>query len=448
MEVPLFHHPGKTEKFSFAKPLKDLIVIIAPSQLLSESKRQELLQKIMDDSSLESSKFETICLSLIHNIINHCQRLPETANSYYAQPGGLLDHALNRTEAALSLFRHYVMQDGGDVSEEQKLWIYALFSAAMLQGIGKLQLDYRVDLFDNNGQLLKQWSPLLESMPSVGSHYNYEFLPEGDHDLRCRLNILLARLLMPASGFSWITSNPEVLAVWLALLSEDARSAGTLGAILIRADAIAIQRYFNELVKAAGHRGGRTHRISTFVDSVPDSLPEKERVMGVEFINWLTQQLQSGQIMVNKAPLFSVPGGLLMSAEIFKWFVREHPEYKNWQAVQKGFLSLGLHQLGTDGTPISRFEQTNTQQMHTGVVFADYAVALPEQLQVHNLRTGNVSSISATEFIHMAQAGNPHFNVHDAHVKVGPLNHLTSSGQWQAVAEKAVTIKPGQTHGG
>ena len=64
----------------------------------------------------------------------------------------------------------------------------------------------------------------------VGSHYHFEFLPEGDKDLRCRLNVLLARLLMPASGFAWIISNPQVLAVWLALLSEDARSAGTLGA--------------------------------------------------------------------------------------------------------------------------------------------------------------------------------------------------------------------------
>jgi hypothetical protein len=90
---------------------------------------------------------------------------------------------------------------------------------------------------------------------------------------------------MPASGFAWIISNPQVLAVWLALLSDDARAAGTLGAILIRADAIAIQRYFNEfMVKGAGNRSGRVNRISTFVDSVPDSVAEQERLMGVEFI--------------------------------------------------------------------------------------------------------------------------------------------------------------------
>ena len=52
---------------------------------------------------------------------------------------------------------------------------------------------------------------------------------------------------MPVSGFAWIASNPQVLAVWLALLNEDQRSAGTLGAILIRADAIGYSTLFTRI---------------------------------------------------------------------------------------------------------------------------------------------------------------------------------------------------------
>lgn len=445
----MFHHLGRKDKSPYAKPLKDLVAMLPPAQFLEDTKRQELIAKIIKNSALEPARFESLCLTLINHLINHCQRLPETSNSYYSSPGGIVDYALNRTEAALSLFRDYVIQEGTEPTEEQKLWIYALFSAGILQGIGKLQIDYRVDLFDNNGQLLKQWSPLVESMASVGSHYLFEFLPEGEENLRRRLNILLGRLLMPSSGFAWIISNPEVLAIWLALLNEDARSAGTLGAILVRADAIAIQRYFNELmVRSAASRGGRGNRISTFTDVPPESLAEKEKMIGIEFINWLTKQLQSGQIMVNKAPLFSVPGGFLMSADMFKWFVREHPEYKNWQAAQAGFLSLGLHRLGIDGTPLSRFEQANTQQMHSGVVLSDYAVALPEQVRLHNLRTGEVSTVSATEFIHMAEAGNPHFNSKEPGTQAGPLRHLTSSGQWQEAGVAAPSSLPEPKHHG
>ncbi len=146
---------------------------------------------------------------------------------------------------------------------------------------------------------------------------------------------------MPASGFAWIASNPEVLAVWLALLNEDYRSAGTLGAILIRADAIAIQRYFLAFMARSGaRRSGRYGRAVTFTGGVPESITEKEQAIGVEFIQWLIKSLDEGRIMVNKAPLFMVPGGMLMCPEMFQLFVREHPEYKNWQAIQNGFLSL------------------------------------------------------------------------------------------------------------
>ncbi len=444
----MFHRHTIKTKLPNAKPLKDLTAVLAPEQLLSEVKRQELLKTIREISALDPSRFDSICLSLIHHYLNHCQSMPETTNSYYALPGGLIDHALNRTEAALSLFRHFVLNDGGsELSEEQKLWCYALFSASLLQGIGKLEIDYSVDLYDINGQFLKSWSPLLESMASVGSYYQFEFQKEGEKELRCRLNILLARFLMPASGFAWITSHPQVLAAWLALLSEDLRGAGTLGAILIRADAIAIQRYFNEPLKGLGSgRGGRMNRISTFVDSTPTSVAEKERLIGIEFIKWLTIQLASGKIMINRAPLFMVPGGLLMSAEMYQWFVREHPEYKNWQAVQNAFLSLGLHSVGADGSPISRFEQVNTQQMHSGVVFSEFAVALPETVQLYHLNTGEISSISAVEVVNMSQF-DLHFNRQEPASVINPLSYLSSSGEWQMLEDNHI-LSLGKTRGG
>ncbi|WP_133127649.1 conjugal transfer nickase/helicase domain-containing protein [Legionella nagasakiensis] len=444
----MFHRYSKKAKSTSSKPLKDLTAIESPAQLLADSKRQELLEKIELSSGLEPSRFELLCAPLIHNLINHCQRLPETSNSYYALPAGILDHALNRTEAALHLFREYVLQEGTELSEEQKLWTYALFSAGMLQGIGKLQSNYSVELFDLNGQQLKTWNPLLESMSSVGRYYHFEFQKEPEEELRRRLNLLLGRALMPTSGFSWIAGNPQVLAVWLALLNEDWQSAGTLGAILIRADAIAIQRYFSEfLIRNMAGRGGRGNRISTFIDSTPESLIEKERLIGMEFIKWLTTALEKGQIMINKAPLFMVPGGMLMCADIFKYFIREHPEFKNWQAIQKGFLSLGLHRMAADGQVISRFEQAKNQQMVSGIVVSDYAIVLPNQVKVHNLNTGKITEQSATELVNMAQHSS-HFTQKQAGITSEPLRHLASNGQWQVVNASAALVKLGNKHNG
>ena len=441
----MFHRPGKKEKATFAKPIKDLTAIAQPHQLLLNDKRQGLLKKIEASCGLDASRFEGMCQSLIHHLIHHCQSLPETANRYFSLPGGLLDHALNRAEAALSLFRDYILRENGaELSEEQRLWIYAFFSASLLQGIGKLQIDYQVDLFDEHGHELKRWNPLLESMSAVASYYRFEFQPEGCVKFRHRLNLLLARLLMPVSGFNWIASNPKVLAIWLALLNEDMLGAGTLGAILIRADAIAIQRYVTEfmVIGQAGGRNTRPNRAATFVDNVPATSFEKEQSLGREFIQWLNKQLESGLLVINQALLMMVSGGLLVMPELFKLFIRDNPQYKNSQAIQKGLLSLNLHALGQDGGVTSRFKETQTQQMQNGILLTDYAVVLPETMKFQELNTDSVSSISAIELIHKIQLSLENNHPTEA------LTHLSANGQWRPVEGMHSLLKSGNKHSG
>ncbi|RUR09564.1 conjugal transfer nickase/helicase domain-containing protein [Legionella septentrionalis] len=444
----MFHRPNKKTISSHAKPLKDLTAVVAPAQLLADEKRQELLTKIKEFSSFDHARFDQLCLSLIHNLINHSQSLPETAHNYYTGPCGLLDHALNRTEAALELFREFVLPEGADLSDPQKLWLYALFSAGILQGIGKLQIDYRVDLFDVNGQLLKEWNPLLESLAAVGTYYHYEFQPEQEEALRRRLNLLLGRLLMPASGFAWIASNPQVLAVWLALLNEDWQGAGTLGAILIRAEAISIQRFFNKLMLKlmGGRSGGRLNRVTTFVDSSPEAISQKEQLAGMEFLRWLTNQLENGKIMVNKAPLFMVPGGMLMCPEIFQWFVQANPEYKTWQLVQNGFLALGLHAKDADGNVMSRFEQANTQQMLSGVVVSKYMVALPDKVKFYNVHTGQESTLTAAELAMSAR--HVAITARQSGVISSQLSQLSAGGQWQKIEQSGASPHRGTKYSG
>jgi len=435
VEIALFHRQRKNSSVKPIKSLKDLTRMVTAAQFLAEEKRQSLLQKMKDFSGLEPSRYESLCVTLIENLVNYCQNLPETTNSYFSHSGGLCDYALNRTEAALSLFNEFMVHERPDsLSEEQKLWQYALFSAALLQGIGKLYIDYRVSLFDASGHSLKPWNPLLESLTQTGTYYDYEFQKESDSAFRCRLNLLIAKELMPMSGFVWIASDPQVLAVWLALLNEDHRSAGTLGAILIRADALAIQRYLNELlIRGHASRGGRLGRASTFAGGAAETLIDKEQAIGVEFLHWLTKSLDEGRIMINKAPLLMVPGGMLMSQEMFQLFVRENPEYKNWQAVQTAFLSLGLHGTGLDGSAVSRFEQD--KQMQTGVVFSQYAVGLPASFKVQQTSSGKSESMTAAEFINKTQ-----FNG-------STLQKLAASGQWQTPEVEQSSLSPGAKTG-
>ena len=385
----VFHRTDKKAKTGLTKPLDELTVVKVASQLLSCPKRQDLLQKMSQASLLEPARFNSLALKVIHNLINYCQSLPETASSYYSSAGGLLDHALNRTEAALSLFRKHIMQQRDLVAtEEQALWSYVLFSASMLQGIGKLQTDYVVDLYDSNGQLLTRWNPLLENMISIGSYYYHQFQENNDDAFRCRLNLLFSKALMPSSGFAWIASNMRALKVWLALIGEGEDSgSGTLKAILSRADDIALQRELNALLlklQREGYSGGRGNRIATFTDVQPTESTINKRLLGVKFIRWIQAAIADGRFVIHQGPLLVVTGGMVMSEIMYRIFVKEHPEYKKWQIVQNGLLSLGLHHVAADGEALSRVDLNDNDTMINGVVLQG-TVMLPDEVKLFDV---------------------------------------------------------------
>ena len=403
----MFHYQGKKTRSTHTRSLQDLTAIVSAKTLLADPKRVDLIEKIMDSSALESARFDSLCLKLLHHFADQCQRLPATANRHYSLPGGLLDHALHRTEAALHLLRQQMVITDSVLSQEQTLWLYALFSAAILQGIGTLQLDYCVEMFDINGQFSTQWNPLLETLASQAKYYHFEFTKGGEEDVRSRLNLVLACQLMPKSGFAWIASNPEVLAVWLALLNDDTNAAGMLGLLLERADAIAIHRDLNRfLVGHTAGGGGRAARIGTFIDSTPESSVEKEQALGAEFLKWLHQELKNGRFCINKVPLLLLPAGLLMSPETYQLFMRAHLGVKNWQAVHKGLMALGLQQSSQD---------------KNAVLLKKVAIALPEHVSLFDKATGKEKTVSALEVMRLQQSPD----------RPEPLQQLTSSGRWE-----------------
>ncbi len=422
----MFHHHGKKSRPAHIKPLHDLTTITTATTLLGEGKRPALMEKITDSCALDTSRFNTLCLKLLHNFTNHCQSLPETAHSYYAQPCGLLDHALNRTEAALHLLREHMIQGtNAELSEEQKLWVYALFSAGILQGIGKLQLDYRIELYDVNRHLLKKWNPLLENLTSIARYFHYEFTISDDENQRRRLNLLLARQLMPENGFAWIAGNPKVLSAWLALLNEDPYDSGMLAAILERADAIAIQRDLDHMLLKHNTGGGaKPGRIGTVIDTPVESDAQKEQALGADFIKWLISQVDKGVFVMNKIPLVMIPAGVLMSPETYKIYMREHPVTKNWQAIEKSLVAMGLHH--------DKEAQITHSEKHD-FLLKKLAVILPDNVQVHNPATGKVSTVSAVALLHMHHTQNTHESV----------QHLSLSGEWQAIGEHSPALQTG-----
>lgn len=383
---------------------KHTLTAILPSQrLLTEGKRSEQIKLLKHTNALEPSRFDTLCQTLIHHLLSYTQQLPETTNSYFSSPGGLFDHALNRTVAAVTLFQHVVLADPkARLSEEQQLWWYALFSAGLLRGLGKLPLDYTITLYNEKRQELKPWEPLLEPLAKTARHYHFERI-NSDHDelFRRRLNVIFAQQLMPKEGFTWLTKNLDVFAMWLGLLSEDQASSGTLALILDRADAIAIQDDLLEYLPPHHLLEPSAKRIPTFVDRPTGTHDYRERLVGSEFIHWLLAALEASKLTMNQVPLLTVAGGTLIGPEAFKLFVREHPEFKNWLAVKKGVMSLGLHE--------HRLEDSATEK---GLLIKG-SVVLPNSFQ---LKVSNTEKTIRTTALN--------------HLSNNHIEQLSKSGQW------------------
>lgn len=425
MENKLFSKERNVINPSSIKPLNKLIASVSSENAVDQKRHHELLERIQDSFGIDNKAFHHMVIPLVHKVAKYCQKLPESS-MYYAQLGGLFDLALNRTEAAMALMRQILVLDKDEKpSEEQRLWQYCLFSAAMLQGLGKLYTDYVVDVYDRHGYFIKRWQPLLESIVTVGKFYEYELLRGDDIDLRNSITPIIARRIMPKTVFERIMSNKEVFATWLALLREDKDSVlGPLAAILERANAIAIQRDVNNYMLRHSHGEGQGKRSMSFVDNTIDR-PDREKLIGAEFINWIKDGLEKGKIILNKEPLWVEirEASVVLSSELLDVYMQEHKKLKNRVALQKAFFSWNLHLL-TDAAKDSLSQKSENSLTKIEVSTA----ILPNNVLVYNAKTDKITKVSSLELINNIDK----YNRANPLMIDNPISQLSTDGKWVA----------------
>ena len=411
--------------------LKNLDAIESFEVLLKDKKRQDALQQIKQNLAYQAGHYQKLVSPLIANVAMYYQHLPETS-LYFSQRGGSLDRALYRTEAALNLMRQLLVQDeSGLPSENQKTWLYALFSGSMLQGIGKLYTEYQVNIHNSIGTLVKEWEPLLEDMPTVGDYYRYQFIREDSDSeaLRKHVTLLLAQQLMPKEGFALLSANPDIFKAWLALLEEERDSAGALAPILDRADAIALQKYLTDYLAENDYLLEQGNgRIGSFLDNVPENTLERERAIGAEFLIWVRDALESGKIILNQEPIRAeiFPTGVALSAEVYDMFLQEHLKLKSKFIIQRAVSAWN-----TD----SRLEQSETpnEKQTMSKLYLDNAV-LPASVKVQDQKTGHISTVRTLDLVYDMEAYSK-----DYARRPTVVHQLDLGGAWSTKKEEAPT---------
>jgi len=420
-----------------------IMPILQADELLASDKRQLIIKKLQPLMGLSDDNFYKLCLKLVHTFAETVQYLPETQNSYYSSKGGLLDHALERSQTALSMCRSYFVPDDNNkapLTQPQTLWAYAMFTAALLYGLGKIVTDVSVEIFDRHGANGKPWNPFKGSMLKKGFLYDYRFTGKYPADFRNRSTLILAKQLMPEEGFRWISENHAVLSTWFAILDDDTRGAGTLGYILNRAEAETINQYFDareiagskEFLKKGVKTTFMTDRTrETLADIKADTKP------GEAFAEFLKSSLENGSLMVNKPPLFSIPGGLLISTDAFRYcidyWVENNGPYKNIspEALENSFRNIKLHERSADNVSKRQFENTKTNKTFNAYVIKNKDLIISNKA-ANTQRKQLEKSPSIVEVVSAAKpqfiSSTGQFVASKADITFGPGGHPSSKG--------------------
>ncbi len=427
------------------KGLAALQEIKSAEDLLDTKKRKAITHSLQLLLGLEKKEFPELASSLLNNFVEFVQQLPETRSSYYSKPGGFIDHSLERTHVAIKLIRAYffpgvaVSKAERPTNEAQKLWLYTAFSASILKDIGRLIVDLDIQLYDQHANFLQHWSPFTGSMLNGASHYKYEFIDSSHTDpFRRRTTFLLARQLMPEEGFNWICSDRDVLAIWLALLDDDARDAGTLGPMLQLADAQVIHDFFaHENFIEKGARGAKFMRGPFSASPADATTDSNDMIIAASFLNWLRNQMSGMQIakdrlLIGDFPLFIVTEGLLIPSELFRQFASQHTQFKSGQAVQNAFLKHGFHLKGEGSSAQHSYMNIKTKEEVSGLVLTNINLAVPASL------TAEIASKSPALLVNYAKV--PAAMI----LKVAAVNAISREGALPVREGQQDTNAPGK----
>lgn len=222
-------------------PVEGALPVLDSATLLHPHRPQ--LAAIRQLVGVPRAHWEAFYATVFDAYAGFVQQLPASEAHHHAGPGGMLAHGLEVVREALKLRRGRLLPSGATAEElaaRQDLWTYATATAALLHDIGKPVTDQRVRLFDRQGQELGQWDPWTGPLSLDGNWYRVAFVRERRYRFHEQVPPLLVRFILPQRGLSWLASDAEVFAAWLATISGEADRAGVLGELVHQADGLSV----------------------------------------------------------------------------------------------------------------------------------------------------------------------------------------------------------------
>lgn len=201
------------------------------NELLSEDRREIILDRIWEQTSVSRESFTRLYQAPIARYAELVQELPASESHHHSYLGGMLDHGLELVLYALRLRQSYLLPVGAapeDQATHADVWTAGVAYGGLMHDTGKLLCDIRVET--KNGQPWHPWhGPLTEA-------YRFKYIPSRDYKLHNAAAAVMIHQVLGTEVMDWISKNQALWGSLLYLLSGDYTAAGVLGEIVSKAD--------------------------------------------------------------------------------------------------------------------------------------------------------------------------------------------------------------------
>lgn len=323
--------------------------ILSAIKLLSGSSHRKILQTIATVIATDDFRFEFLYMPLINNFAEYVQGLHDVGKNSLSQ---LINIGLER---AVFVCQEYLKQHGDD---NDYVYLYALFSAALLLDLGRVDYNRKVILSTSTGVFIKEWQPFLgESLFSEGNYYKVRQAYNSTEALTYVATPILAMHVMPELGIICIREHPSLFAAWLATLARDDRGDDS----------------FSTDLKMYGKKFWQDKKNQFLHHLDIESILDDSLLSGEEFWCWLKKKLTDKNINKTKSPVQKTALGIQLDIEVLaKEFCNIYSDkFPNWTSVVQQFNSLGIAKLSGGDLKYEQFfgEKINHAHKVTNSMF-------------------------------------------------------------------------------
>lgn len=336
-----------------SKRLPSHYPVFTAETILKNNKVDALVRRLKALAYITDDYWEQLYQPVIIGFIEFVQGLPAVKYQSFNHYKGWIALGLRRALQTLAMHRHNNPAKAlspDKIPAKDALLTYALFTAGFFYGLGQIPATYWVVMCNNRGLQGERWNPIAGNMATQGDYYRYSFEKTNRDALANYLTPILAKILMPESGFTWLSNDKDLFEAWLALLQNDVDRGGIIAQMIIPLDLQIIQLPMSESVLITTDDIKETDILNA--DSIfnveKDHTKEEGKTLdGGDIITPFIEWLNKTELHTNQPAALAhyiKEGLILLYPDLFKEFIKNNPNIKNPQMIVKALQDAGLAQ--------------------------------------------------------------------------------------------------------